>query len=263
MKILRPLVLSLCAAAAHAECSRPIQVPVASTGMSVIVHGAQVSGIYPDILAGVSSRTGCRFVYQPVPRARLEALFEAGRADLLFPAPRTPKRDPSGTFIPLVQARATIISIDPKLPVIHSLAQLKEANLRLAIVRGFDYGPTYQQFIEAYKAAGRVYLEVDPIAVARLLKAGFADATIMTPTVLAGAIQEDSRVADLLQRLRVDPVPELAWIESGIYLSNRLNESDRQELMKSLSEAAASSAVWDSYKRYYPAELLTASLRPR
>ena len=78
---------------AAAACSRAIEAPVAPIGLSVVVHGHAVGGIYPDWLAEVSRRTGCRFTHPIVPRARLAQMFELGQADLLIPASRTSPRD--------------------------------------------------------------------------------------------------------------------------------------------------------------------------
>ena len=118
----RVVILSYMAAMqAWAACPRPVQVPVAATGFSVIVDAQQkVSGIYPDVLTEAGNRANCRFVFKAVPRARLEALFETGAADMLLPAPRTARRDQHGLFVPLIQARATVISVDPKHEAVHT-----------------------------------------------------------------------------------------------------------------------------------------------
>lgn len=266
MPILRPLAFALLlfAGRVHAECTRPIQVPVAETGLSVIIQGQEVSGIYRDILDDVSKHSNCQFVYKPVPRARLEAMFQAGTADLLLPAPRTELRDQHGIFVPLVQARAAVISMEGKRYPIQSLEDLKRLQLRVAVVRGFDYGERYERFLADMRGNERLFVEVSPVAVARLLQAGIADAAIMTPTVLAGAIQGDSRVSGMLPRLHIDSVDELGWVESGIYLSKTsLGEADRRELFNALSAPALSKVIWDSYKRRYPRDILAGSLRPR
>ena len=262
----RVVILSYMAAMqAWAACPRPVQVPVAATGFSVIVDAQQkVSGIYPDVLTEAGNRANCRFVFKAVPRARLEALFETGAADMLLPAPRTARRDQHGLFVPLIQARATVISVDPKHEAVHTLSQLKTLGLRVAVVRGFDYGEAYQRFLKDEGMGAKLFIEVDPEHVARLLHAGMADAAVMTPTVLAGAILGDKRVSGLLERLRIEPVDELDWVDTGVYLSRySLVDAEQDELARILAGVAQSSALWTSYKRYYPANILAASLRPR
>lgn len=266
MKIpfLLAFALLLGATPAMADCSRPIVVPVSPIGLSIVINGEEISGIYPEVLLEAGKRANCQFVFKAVPRARLEAMFETGTADLLLPAPRTDKRDQNGLFIPLVQSRATVISVHPIAEPLHTLEQLKASSLRVAVVRGFDYGASYEGFLNDMSKSGRLFSEVDPEHVARLLQAGIADVAVMTPTVLAGAIVADKRYAGFVEKLRLQQVDELDWVATGIYLSRKsLSPADQTELNRILTGAALSSALWSSYKRYYPANILATSLRPR
>jgi len=78
-----------------------IQVPVAPIGQSVSSTGKHQWHL-PRTFAQPHRQEGCSFTFNEVPRARLEVLFETGRADLLIPASKTPKRDAFGTFVALV-----------------------------------------------------------------------------------------------------------------------------------------------------------------
>ena len=106
-------LLAACAALApwlaQATCSRVMNTPLAPTGLSVTVEGGTIGGIYPEILRSNQSRETCQFALWAVPRARLELLFETGKADVLIPAVKTPKREELGTFVPLSFSRATLI----------------------------------------------------------------------------------------------------------------------------------------------------------
>jgi polar amino acid transport system substrate-binding protein len=93
-------------ASAEAACSRVMRVPVAAIGLSVTASGGAVGGVYPDVLRRIEADSGCRFEFSVVPRARLEAMFIGGQADLLLPATRTPARDARGHFVPMGRARA-------------------------------------------------------------------------------------------------------------------------------------------------------------
>ncbi|MBI3731833.1 MAG: transporter substrate-binding domain-containing protein [Burkholderiales bacterium] len=248
-----------------AACSRVINVPVAPTGRSVIINGEKIDGIYPDMLRSLIEKEACKFALSGVPRARLELLFETGRADLLIPASRTPKRDEHGIFIPMIYNRATIISIDGNRPAITSAQDLLDKkDLKVALVRGFDYGPAYQDLIRELTRQKRLYFDTDPLSVARLLKAGIADLTIMAPSILAGNIMDDARVQDILDKLRFEPIPELPWGDSGAYISKKsLSAEDTAALKDMLEQVAKSGAVWKGFQRYYPANVLKGSIRPR
>jgi len=273
MPPLRPLFSPLLVFAAtllaaplgQAGCSRDIVVPVSNTGASVVVNGDKISGIYPDLMRPLGQKEGCHFVFSPVPRARLELMFETGKADMLMPATRTAARDVHGIFVPMMRHRATLISVASNRPAIVSAQDLLERrDLRVAVVRGFDYGEAYQGMLRELNKQGRLFTEVDPTAVARLLNLGAVDVTMMGPTILAGAIAREPRVAGLLDKLRLEPIPELPWQQNGVYISRRsLSAEDQAALLDLLEKAARSGAVMEGFQRYHRPEILAESVRPR
>ncbi|MYM88841.1 transporter substrate-binding domain-containing protein [Rugamonas sp. FT82W] len=246
------------------DCSRDISVPVSASGASVQIEGTQVGGIYPDLLRGASAKSGCNFVFTVVPRARQVAMFKAGKADLLLPASRTPSRDLAGTFVPMIGHRAMLISVaGPRAPITSASNLLERRELRVAVVRGFDYGEQYTALVNELAKQGRLFTEVDVVAVARLLHAGSADLTIMGPTLMAGAIRRDPRVNGLQDRLRMEPIPELPWNDSGAYVSRSLPPADQRVLIDMLEKMGKSNQVLEGYRRYFRADVLTDSVRPR
>ncbi len=259
------LLAALASAPAWSGCSRPIAVPLSPIGASVIIKGGQVGGIYPEMLRRIGAKEGCTFVFSAVPRARLEAMFEVGKVDLLTPATRTARRDELGTFVPMIASRATLVTVAETTAPIRSGAELLERReVRVALVRGFDFGGGYQQLVKQLVAQGRAYFEADPVAVARLLQAGIADATIMPPFILAGGVANDSRVEGLMARLRIEPIPELPWGQAGVYVSHHaLEAADRALLIEALDKAGKAGAVFEGYQRAFPAETLTDTVRPR
>ena len=263
----RPLLalLALPALAQAAACTRPFTVPVSPTGLSVAVSGQSVGGVYPELLRAISAKSGCAFKFSVVPRARQEALFETGQADLLIPATRTARRDQLGYFVPLTSSRAAAISLDAKRAPLRSIQDLFDRKeLRVALVRGYDYGEAYTALVRKLAAQGRVMMEAEPIGVARLLHAGYADLTIMAPNILAGAVQGDARVEAMYARLRIEPLEELPWGENGVYISNKaVTAEDRAALENLLGAAVKSGAVWEAFKRYYAPDILNGTIRPR
>jgi polar amino acid transport system substrate-binding protein len=262
------LTLAACvlppAAGAGGHCTREIAVPVSASGASVITDGEQVSGIYPDLLRALSAKNGCAFNFSVVPRARQVAMFKAGQADILVPASRTPARDKHGTFIPMINHRAMLISVaGNRAPITSAQNLLERRELRVAVVRGFDYGEAYSALIAELTRQNRLFVEVDVVAVARLLNAGSADVTIMGPTLMAAAIRRDPRIQGLQEKLRTEAIPELPWHFSGAYVSNALKPEDRQTLTEMLEKVGKSNQVMEGYLRYFRADTLSDSVRPR
>ena len=250
----------------QAACSRVLHVPLAPVGLSVLLPPQGLAtGVYPELLRQLGEAEGCQFVMNAVPRARQELMFEAGRADLLVPASRTPRRDEFGEFVPLIQSRAMLISLrsERRLPVsLKALAQTSD--LRVVLVRGFDFGAAYQTLLKELTRQGRVRLEVDPIAVARVLDGGGADLTVMAPSILVSALHGDERVSHLLGHLQTDAVEELGWQDSGVYLSRAaMSEADRRQVRELLEKAARSGLVWKLFRQFYPPGTMEGSLRPK
>jgi polar amino acid transport system substrate-binding protein len=250
-------------AVAGGGCSRDIVVPVSANGASFIVDGERVKGIYPDMLRSLTTRSGCRFVFTPVPRARQVAMFKVGQGDILAPASRTPERDQFGTYVPMINHRAMLISIaGNRAPITSAQNLLDRRELRVAVVRGFDYGEPYMALINELGKQGRLFIEVDVVAVARLLHAGSADVTIMGPTLMAGAVRRDSRVHGMQDKLRMEPIPELPWIASGLYISNALKPEDHAALRELLEKVGKSNQIMEGYLRYFRPDVLAGSVRP-
>lgn len=250
--------------AVPAACSRDIVVPVSASGSSVLVENGEIKGIYPDLLRTISRKTGCIFNFTVVPRARQVALYKLGQVDLLLPSSRTPERDKYGKFVPMIYNRPMLISVASERAPITSAKQLLERrDLRVAVVRGYDYGEEYSALVDALGKQGRLFTEVNATAVARLLQAGSADLTIMGPTLMVGAIRRDARVHGLQDRLRTEPIPELPWRHGGAYISHTLNKQDHAALYEALDKISASPEVMETYLRYFSANALNDSVRPR
>jgi polar amino acid transport system substrate-binding protein len=263
----RALVLALALglpALAWGACSRVLQAPVSALGLSITITGQAVGGYYPELFRSLGEKSDCFIKFSAVPRARQEALFENGKSDLLVTASKTPRRDRLGYFIPLISVRAALLSVDPEHAPVRSMAELLERKeLRVALVRGFDYGEQYQALVQELVAQGRVFIETDVLSVARLLNAGFADVTIMPPATLAGGLPRDPRVQSIMDKLRVELLEDLPWRESGIYVSKTtVRAGDRAQLEHMFNAAVKSGAVWDVVRKHYPPALVEGTLRP-
>jgi polar amino acid transport system substrate-binding protein len=267
---LAALVAALAAPAAQAGCSRQVQMPVYAMGnlvkaIGVGPHvakpvGAEVGGFLPDLIRKAGDKTGCDFAFSIVPRARLEAMFEAGQADVLLGATRTPQRDKFGVFIPMVTTRATLVSFTSFQPPIRSIADLlARRELRVALVRGQDYGPEFMAMSAELASQKRLVLETT-VNITRLLELGAVDATVMTPTVFASALISENKLDKLAGRMVMEPLAELGWNESGVYVSKAaLNSADRATLEALFTGMAKSNQIVEALKVEYPLNVLLQS----
>ncbi|WP_444763766.1 substrate-binding periplasmic protein [Roseateles sp.] len=256
--------LAACAPAAEAGCSRPIGVPMSPIGLSVSFDGERSAGIYPTLLRELSASANCDFRVQRVPRARLQKMFESGQADLLIPASANPSRDVDGEFVPLVQVRASLLTLARDRPAPRSLAELvAQPELKIAVVRGFSFGPAYDSAMAALRAQKRLIEEPDAAGVARALRRGIAQASIMTASIFIGTLANEPDLSPLVGQLRTDALEELGWSESGVYLSRHtLGDADRRLLRQAFSQLARSGRIWQIYIDSYPPGSLAGSVRP-
>ena len=265
--LLRMLLPALAAAVVHgsaaAGCSRPITVPSAPTGHSVTFVNGVAGGMIPEQLATLGQRAGCTFVWSMVPRIRLEAMFESGAADLMVAATQIARRDRHGLFIPIVEARPSLISLDGERAPIGTIDELlRRREIRIAVVRGYDYGDAYQAMLKTLARQGRVYTEASPTNVARLINDGMADATIMPASAFSAGLEADPRIEKMAARLRIEALHELQWIKTGIYLSRTsLSPTDRKVLEEMLLSSVKTGVWWEALKRSYTPALLNQHVR--
>lgn len=253
----------LVAAAASAACTRPINVPMAPIGMSVSFEDGRPQGIYPTMLREVGAVIRCQFDMHRVPRARQQSMFDADQADMLIPASITPARDAVAEFVPLIQARVSLLTMGGEAPVPRSLAELLALpDYKLAVVRGFSFGAAYDASIAALRQRQRVVEEADATGVARALREGLAQATVLPASILVGTLVIEPELAPLLKRLRVEPLEELGWHASGVYLSRRLGEADRRLLRQAFGQVARSGRIWQLFNELHPPGSLGMSIRP-
>lgn len=259
------LALLLLGAPPAQACSRPLQVPVAAVGVSVFASGDRIDGAYPSVLRELGRQHGCEFQFSLMPRARIEKMFENGQADLLVPATRSDRRDRWGDFVPLVQSRAVALGLSAGREPVRSLAELLATpRLRVAVVRGYDFGPAYRDAVQQLRQQRRLVLEQDPQGVARALQAGMAEITVMPPSILFGLLDTEPRWQALRARLRLEPLDDLPWSEAGFYLSRQsLTAADRQRLRQWLEQARDSGAVWRALLAYYPDGSMDGAMKPR
>lgn len=257
----RPVLAALVLAvplAAYGACSREITVPVAPTGFSVIVSGANVSGAFPDMLRELGRKMGCKFVFPIVPRARLSFMFlSSGEADLMLPASRSAERDKQAIFVPMMTLKMALISLKQRRIKTSSVkALLAGPRLQGIVVRSYVFGDEYNALIQGLDAQNRVFYVSSLLTVARMLQAGRGDFTVVAPSIFLSTLGEDPGLETMRGKLDFTVLDGLPPTESGAYISKRsLSAADQAEL-HALLESARKGVLWKSFQKYYPADML-------
>jgi polar amino acid transport system substrate-binding protein len=238
---------------AAASCSRTINVPVAPHGMAVVVKHGKAAGVVPDLLDELGDKYGCKFAFPVVPRARLEMLFRAADADLIVLSTRSPERDLSGTFVPVFKYRALLVGVKPMETTVQSVdALLSQTDLRIAVVRGFDYGPAYRKLLEPGMAA-RVQYANDLNDLMRRLQAKIADVTILPYSSAYNTIMEDPRLSGFDAQLSISALDDIPWQDAGFYVSKRtLPMADQTILIDMLGSEEVGKHILKSLSKVIP-----------
>ncbi|MCG2583582.1 ABC transporter substrate-binding protein [Massilia sp. TS11] len=263
--LLRTLLLGVLAGAAWpalAACSRPIQVPMAPHGVAIVSKNDKAAGVLPDLLQSLGEAHGCKFVFSLVPRARLEMLFKEGNADLIVLSTRSPERDRAGSFVPMINYRAVLVSNKPLPTPVHTVEELvKNTELRIALVRGFDYGPAYRTLLEPALTA-RVQLANDLNDLMRRLQANIADVTILPYSSAYNTIVDDARLKGLDATLTIHALDDLPWQDAGFYVSSRtLAPADKSALIDLLGADEVGNQFIKGLSKAIPPKILALTAR--
>lgn len=235
--------------ATEPACVRPYVVGASALGTNmVITPDNQVTGTYAQVLSQIERNSTCRFVYDIAPRARALVYLQRGVAvDLLVPIIRTKERDEAAEFVPLLKSQVML--------VYHqriggdALAALRAGQLKVNVVRGFDYGPEYRALLDGLRAKDQLEEVNDPTTVVRKMQTGRADATIMVPQNIAAEAAE----LGLESQLRSAAITEIPPTYSGAYLSRlRLSTTERTALHNQFQRLLQSGAFWKVFAAQTP-----------
>ena len=136
------LFLLLASHLAHSACSREILVPFSELGVDQWQREGVRAGLSIEYLEEVSRRSGCRFAYTDVPRARAWLMFARGEADVVLGAVRSARRNEAGSFYSQhIEEGVSLVSLKAHPLHLKSREAILASGLAFSFVRGHDYGP--------------------------------------------------------------------------------------------------------------------------
>ena len=160
------------------------------------------SGIDKDVVAELGRRSGCRFHSLTDSRVRIWAMLNAGNVDMSVSAIPTPERRKFARFVPYISTRNYLLLPKNVAANVHSLDEfLAEPSYKVAVVKSFKHGPTYDAWLDKLRAQGRVYESADYTSLVHLFKIGRVQAilslaTSWTPLAKQGGLPEDFQAMD-------------------------------------------------------------------
>jgi polar amino acid transport system substrate-binding protein len=98
--------------------------------------------------------------------------------------------------------------------------------------------------------------------VARMLKVGRVDFTVVAPTIFFSSLSEDAALASFASEVQVTMLDGLPPAESGIYLSQKSLSAADRDILRQLLRQAAKGTVWKWFQHYYPPEIAAYAVRP-
>jgi polar amino acid transport system substrate-binding protein len=188
--------------------------------------------------------------------------LQSGEADLLLPASRSDERDSQADFVPMMKLKMALISNKNGPVRAASVAELlAHPDWRGVAVRSYVFGNEYNALMEQLEAQRRVSYAAAPLMVARMMKAGRADFTVVAPTIFLTSLNEDPEMAGFAGQVRFSALDGLPPTDSGIYVSRRsLSKADQAQLHQLLRQAAQGT-LWKWFQHYYPAHIAAFAIR--
>lgn len=249
--------------AAGAACTRTMIVPVFPLGKLMGINDADglASGIYPDLLRKNAASTGCDFSFVAAPHARAELMLSSGAADILLGAIKDERRDQWGYFVPMLGTEWMLITNRGDAPTLTAQALLERGDIKLNVVRGYKYGPAYQNLLVELEKLGRVEYVKDPVTVVRKMLAGRADYTFMSTTTFAGALDDLGLRQSYGPHVHYSHIRDLPATVNGVYLSKRLPPADRQQIIALLNRIRERNELMLRLRKFFAPNDLQ-SLRP-
>jgi len=237
------LALGAGAAVAAPACPHPLTVAISPLGRDMeIGQNGSMSGTTVEILKKVEQRTGCPFEFRAMPRVRAWHLYAHDEIDIVPSAIRTPDRDKFGTFVPWICDLVALVTLKDQNIHIRSVADLIESPITVDVVRGFDFGPDYQQLLTDKARAGLLRFATDVEQTVAKLAHGRTQGLLATVDTIIDPARKYG-IEDQLDIAFLDGIPPVV---SGIYLRNSAGSAEEREALLSVLRAPA---IADDYRR--------------
>jgi polar amino acid transport system substrate-binding protein len=123
-----------------------------------LLYTPESGGIDEDIRRELERRTGCKFIVDLRPRARIWRDLESGDVDMAGSGVQTPAREAYAWFAHYVIER-NVVALSERVPAsVHSFDDFtKHTQLNVGVVRSFSFGTALDTHVDRLRASNRVY----------------------------------------------------------------------------------------------------------
>lgn len=216
-------------------------------------------GIDKDVVDELRIRSGCRFDFYVLPRARIWQELETGQLDMSVSGIQNPERDRFAWFAPYMALKniaITAVSADKHSATTeHFLAQ---QDYKWGAVRAFKHGETADRFLTRMRQQNRVIEGSDVAQIFAMLKAGrvqgiFAQSPVyrqhLEPQMLPSQFQLHDWAPD------ENPVPHAL-----ILAKSRFSAEQAEQWRKLADDLVRDGTMLRILRRYLQADEATAQM---
>lgn len=173
------------ASAGPVDCGdKPIRVGQFKLGFRYYVEDGQEKGMNKDILDELRKRTGCSFVSQEMPFARIWADLGSGDLDMTLSGIRSPERDKTLWCAPSIATKNMAVIRTASAGAVKNAEDfLANGKLIFGVVRGYTHGAEQDKFLEKMRQAQRVEESASVDILFEKLKLGRVDGIFAFPFV--------------------------------------------------------------------------------
>ena len=215
--------------------------------------GGQYVGIDKDVVDEMGRRSGCQLEGFLDSRAKTWGHLEAGLLDMTVSALSNPQRLTFAQFSPYIRTRKVLFARAPSgIKSISFEAFTNDGKLRLGVVRAFQHGAVFNDWVSAMMLLGRVGEYTDPVSVVRAFGVGRIDAFIADPIDHNPLIQRH-QLEDKVVTL--EPPNQAAVLAGMAFSRKRVAEEDFQKMRLALESMRKDGTLLKIFQRYLPPDM--------
>lgn len=243
-------MLSATGVAGPVNCgAKPISLSFFDFGLFYYDKNGQGVGISQDVVDELIKRTGCRFITQVMPRARVWNDLATDNLDMTVDGIATEKRKLFGWFIPYNKIKNyALIKRNSGKTVQGPQGFRDQRQLVFGVVRSFNHGEELEEWLNQMRAENRVEESVNIELLFNKLMLGRIDA-IFAPPVVYRKFLSDLNIENVIEIQDWAPTDK-GIIASLVLAKSRFSEADAKDWEGLINEMRHDGTFKQIFSRY-------------